>query len=513
MKLPFRNLGRGGRRLRIAYGRIFHEANAHSPLLTGREAFERMHHLAGDELAAVTQLNRSELAGYLAYAELTGFAQAARLAGNVDTVPLSSSLAVPSGPLTADCFDWLVDGLIERLKAAGDVDGVYLALHGSMQVDGLDRAPEAVLLERVRAVVGNDVKIAVSYDLHANLSPGLIDPVDVMIAYRTNPHYDLAPTGFRAGNRLIRALRGQCAPVHAWRKLPMVLGGGTTIHFLNPMRKVFRAMRRLEKDPRVLSASLFMVHPYTAAEDLGWSVHICTDDDAALAEQLAEQLADLVWAQRDVKPPPMRNVDEALDEVRARPWPRIGPVSLVDIDDIVGAGAPGGNTQIAAALASDDRGLRAYVPVHDPELVEQLWTTNLGERCAVTLRGTPGYGQPEVELDAVVAAKVETEFGRTLRLDVGSFHLAICEASPLPIHPKFWRELGLSPRDADLIVQKNFFHYRIFYAAVSIAHVPVVSDGATSLDRVRNRVYRVPTYPGTPLTEWRPYDEELRSPR
>jgi microcystin degradation protein MlrC len=107
----------------------------------------------------------------------------------------------------------------------------------------------------------------------------------VLVAYRTNPHWDLAPTGFRAGNRLIRALRGQISPVHAWRKLPLVLGGGTTIDFLPPMRSVFRLDEaRSSDDVRVLTASLFMVHPYTTAEDLGWAVHVSTDGDRALAD-------------------------------------------------------------------------------------------------------------------------------------------------------------------------------------------------------------------------------------
>ena len=79
-------------------------------------------------------------------------------------------------------------------------------------------------------------KIAVSFDLHANLSEGMVSPVDVLVAYRTNPHWDLAPTGFRAGSRLFRVLRGELHPVHAWRKLPVVLGGGVTIDFLAPMR-------------------------------------------------------------------------------------------------------------------------------------------------------------------------------------------------------------------------------------------------------------------------------------
>ncbi len=506
------SLGRGGRPLRIACGRIFHEANAYSPLLTEREDFTRMHDMEGDALADAMTLRGTELMSFMPHAELTGFAQAARIAGNVTVVPLRSSLAVPSGPLSLRCFTWLVDALLERLAEAGRLDGVYLALHGSMQVEGMARAPEAVIIERVREQVGDGVKLAVSYDLHANLSPGLVEPVDVLIAYRTNPHWDLAPTGFRAGNRLIRTLRGQCRPVHAWRKLPMVLGGGITIDFLAPMRGVFRLMKRMERDPRVLSASLFMVHPYTNADDLGWAVHVCTDGDVSLCERLADTLADAAWATRDVELPPMRSIDEALDEVARGQWRKLGPVSLVDVGDIVGAGAPGGATHIAAALAEDDRNLRAYVPVHDPALVHDAWNDEVGTRRRFTLRGTPGYGQPLVSLDAVIGHKAQTEFGRTLRLDLGTCHIAVSERSPLPIHPRFWRQLNLSPRSADLIVQKNFFHYRMFYATTSFQHIPVVSDGATSLDHVTQRSYRVPMHPQVAIADWRAHDATLRGP-
>ncbi|MDQ3035129.1 MAG: M81 family metallopeptidase [Myxococcota bacterium] len=504
-------LGRGGRPLRIGYGRIFHEANAYSPSLTTKEDVVAFHRLEGEALARACSLRGSEIAGYMPHAELSGFVQAARLAGGVETVPLASSLAVPSGPLERAAFDWLVDDMVERIRAAGKLDGLFLALHGSMEVDGLSEAPEAVILRRVREAIGPDAKIGASFDLHGNLSSGIVDALDVLVAFRTNPHWDLAPTGFRAGNRLIRALRGQCRPVHAWRKLAMVLGGGMTIDFVAPMRAVFKAMRALERDPRVLSASLFMVHPYTSAEDLGWAVHVTTDGDPALAERLADELADRAWGVKDVALPAMRSIDEALDEVKRGSARKLGPVTLIDVDDIVGAGAPGGNTRIVEALAKDDRGLRAFVPVHDPAAVAATWYAAIGQRVEVRLRGTPGYDQPEVVLDAVIGAKETTDFGRTVRLDVGSFCVAISQRAPLPVHPKFWSELGLSARDADCIVQKNFFHYRIFYALTSFAHIPVVSAGATSLSRVRTREYRVPTHPGRDPGSWRAWDEALRA--
>ncbi len=504
------HLGRGPKPLRIGYARIFHEANAFSPILTTREDFERLHFLEGEALEKASSLRGVELASFMPHAELTGFRQAARLAGGVETVPLISAMAVPNGPVVRACFEEILEAMLAKIRAAGDLDGIYLALHGSMQVDGLAEAPETMILRSVRALLRPDARIAVSYDLHANLSAGLVDPVDVLIAYRTNPHWDLAPTGFRAGNRLIRALRGQCAPVHAWRKLPMVLGGGMTIDFLSPMRGIFRFMKELERDPRVLSASLFMVHPYTNVEDLGWAVHVSTDGDPVLAEQLVERLADRAWETRNIDMPRAYTVDEALDEAATTPYRKLGPVALVDGDDIVGAGAPGGNTRIAQVLATNGRGLRAYVPVHDPTLLRALWDAPVGARRSVVLRGTPGYHCPEVPLDVTIGPRTTGEFGRILRLDVGTMHLAIAENPPLPIHPSFWSAIGLSARDADVIVQKNFFHYRIFYATTAFRHILVKSDGATSLDRVRIRASRVPTHPATRLDDWRASDRALR---
>ena len=86
-----------------------------------------------------------------------------------------------------------------------------------------------------------------------------------------------------------------------------------------------------------------------------------------------------------------------------------------------------------------------------------------------------------------MSARATTDFGRAVRLDVGKLRVVVTDRSPLPIHPSFWSALGLAARDADVIVQKNFFHYRLFYATTSFRHLPVVSDGATSLVRVKER--------------------------
>ena len=107
-------------------------------------------------------------------------------------------------------------------------------------------------------------------------------------------------------------------------------------------------------------------------------------------------------------------------------------------------------------------------------------------------------------------ARITADSGRTLRLDAGKVHVVVCDGAPLPIHPSFWEGVGLRVRDADVIVQKNFFHYRMFYATISFKHVPVVSAGATSFEAVRNARYVVPMVPAAVVDDWRPSDPVLR---
>ena len=507
----FPSLGRGGRPLRVGYGRIFHEACADSPVPTTPADFHRMHHLQGAELAAACGLRGSELKSFFPHAELTGFQLAARLAGDVTAVPLISSLAVPGGPLTADCFAWLIDGLVASIQAAGPLDGLYLALHGSMEVEGLTSAPEAVILQAVRQALGPGPRIAASFDLHGNMTPEIVDALDILVAFRTNPHWDLAPTGFRAATRLFRLLRSQVRPEHAWRKLPVVLGGGITINQVAPMRQVFARMKAMERHPRVLTASLFMVHPFTSSTDLGWSVHVTTDGDRILAERLADELADLAWKASHTPIPEFVTVDVALQRARDSRWRRLGPVTLVDTDDIVGAGAPGGNTRVLQALLASDSTLTALVPIHDPKLYTLLEAEQIGAELDVVVRGTPGYNQPEVPLRVRVAARVDNELGRRVLLVAGRIQLAIAADPPLPIHPRYWTALGVKPRGIDLMVQKNFFHYRIFHLFLSFLHIPVVTEGATSMRKVTERALRVPSRPQVELADWRDGDRLLRS--
>ena len=151
----------------------------------------------------------------------------------------------------------------------------------------LPRQQAATSANDVRALVGPDVPLAVSMDLHANLTVRKTDGNTLIFAYRTNPHRDHARVGQRVGEMLLRTAVGEVRPVSAWRTLPMLLGGGNNVDFLNPMRPLYRWMRRMERDPRVLYISLFQSQPWLDHPEVGWATHVVTDDDPELAERLA----------------------------------------------------------------------------------------------------------------------------------------------------------------------------------------------------------------------------------
>ena len=56
---------------------------------------------------------------------------------------------------------------------------------------------QADLLEQIRALVGADVPVVVSLDLHANVSDKLASLCDVMVSYRSYPHTEQGETGER----------------------------------------------------------------------------------------------------------------------------------------------------------------------------------------------------------------------------------------------------------------------------------------------------------------------------
>ncbi|HEY0253565.1 MAG TPA: M81 family metallopeptidase, partial [Kofleriaceae bacterium] len=438
---------------RIAYARICQESNALSPVPTELADFETAHYLVGEDLLRATTKG-PELAGFFKKAELAGFMQAmAERKREFEPVPLISAWASSGGPLSRACFDTLSARLVDALKQAGPIDGMYIALHGAMGVLGM-RDPESQLLESIRAVIGN-VPLVISHDLHANLTRRRVALVDAIVAYQTNPHRDHARVGKKAGRILLGTVAGELKPVMSWRSLPILLGGGKTIDFLKPMRAVFRRMHRAEKQKQILSASTFMVHPWNDNPALGWSTLAVANGDFAAADEVADELASMCWDRRHEQPPEFPDAKTAIESARACKLRRkLGCVTMADASDVVTAGAPGDSTHLLRALLEHGAGMLAYAAVRDPDAVHALWARSPGDVIATTIGGKldPSRSTPLPVRGTIQSKHEQPGFGKTLVLAIDHVRIVVTEGPAMVMRPSFYTDVGLDPWKADIVM-------------------------------------------------------------
>jgi microcystin degradation protein MlrC len=489
---------------KIAFARIAQESNALSPVDTTLHDFESAHYLAGDALLrAVT--DGPEVKGFFKRAELAGFVRAVR--GRAEPVPVLSAWASSGGPLSQECFDTLETRLVDGLRAAGRLDGVYLCLHGAMGVRGL-RDPETRLIHAARRVVGQ-LPVVVSHDLHGNLTRARVEATDAIVGYQTNPHRDHARTGRKAGELVLDMVESGTRPEIAWRSLPMILGGGKTIDFLAPMRAVFRRMRAAEKKREVVSASTFMVHPWNDDPSLGWATYAV----GGRADALAEELAEMCWERRHEQPPEFPSAAEAIEAARgARLRRKLGCVMMADASDVVTAGAPGDSTHLLRALLEQGAGMLSFTAVRDPQAIERLWLNAPGDTVALAIGGTldPSRATPLAVRGTVVSRHQREGFGRTVVLAVEHVRVVITEGPAMVMRPSFYTEVGLDPWRADIVMVKNFFPFLMFFLPYNRKTIFVRTHGATDFDAAFGLTFDGPVHPRDTVADWRERDQLRR---
>lgn len=380
-------------RRRIAIGGFQHETNTYCPLPTEWRDFQ----IPG---AWPAQTNGAALFDVFAGANipLAGFFEAAR--GACDLVPLLWASAEPAGYVSEEAFDRISGEIVAGIAAAGPLDAVYLDLHGAMATRAHDDG-EAELLRRIRAVTGPDLPLAVSLDLHGNLSRDFFERASCVAIYRSYPHLDMAETGARAW-RLLSDLLDRGAPfARAWRQagylVPMTAQATTGA----PCDRLYGMLPGLE-GAGVRSVDLSLGFPPADTPDTGISVFAYGTDQAA-----TDRAADAVMAALDEAEPEFRDpLVPARDAVR-RAMRLSGtarrPVILADPQDNPGAGGVGDSTGLLRALLDEGAQGAALSMFWDAATARQAHAAGEGARIAVSLGGyDAATGGPALGIDAVV---------------------------------------------------------------------------------------------------------------
>jgi hypothetical protein len=156
-----------------------------------------------------------------ALGEMPGFVADMDAAGPWEPHGILLAMAEPNGPVEHAVFARMMALWRSGLEALrGRVEGVYCVLHGAGLTTEHDD-PEGTLQALAREVLGPEVPLVCSYDLHANVSDAMVRDCDAFIGYRTNPHLDMRERGAESAQLMRRLLAGTRA-FRAHRRLPIV---------------------------------------------------------------------------------------------------------------------------------------------------------------------------------------------------------------------------------------------------------------------------------------------------
>ncbi|MGL5231365.1 MAG: M81 family metallopeptidase, partial [Cetobacterium sp.] len=192
---------------RVLVGSMHHESNSFNPIITDEKDFS----IRYGEDSLVFETKNNALRGIVDTLKENGY----------DVVPTLSARAVPNGEVSYELYSRLKKEFIERALEADKIkklDGINLALHGSMRVVGLGEA-EGDLLEELRKHF-KDIPIVVALDMHTTMTDKMHKYADAYVGYKCAPHTDCFETGEHAAEILMCIFKENKIPKKSWVSVP-----------------------------------------------------------------------------------------------------------------------------------------------------------------------------------------------------------------------------------------------------------------------------------------------------
>ncbi len=483
----------------ILYAEFMQEVNTFNPVYTMERNFKADHLFFGDEVPASAIEEDKQLAGFLSVVDEIG-------GGKVNLIPILQAKSMSGGPVDSLFYFKIRDAILAGVEAHPEAAGIYLSMHGAMGVQGMFD-PEGEIMTMVRELRREDFAMAVTFDLHANNTLRRAESADLIVGYHTNPHRDHFETGYKAGSLLLRTVAGEIDPVMVVNKMPLLKGGGMNVDFLKPFNKIFRAMKQMEKEEDVLSVSFFPIHIWIDDPELGYTTIGIADGNAALAQEKADQIADMAWEVRTVPQPAGNSPEEAIEMARKAKIARaLGVVVFCDVSDAVGTGTPGESTWILKALVEKSGELVSYITIRDGVAVAEAWSHDVGETISMNLGGKIDtiYNHPYT-YEGEITSKEVTDYGKTLIVEHDGIKLVVSDLPMSLDDPNDYRDLGLKIMKADIVVVKNLFPFRYMYLLQNRKTINVITPGLSNI-RVEELDYQYiprPIYPLDDVKDWR----------
>ena len=466
--------------MRIVVAGFQHETNTFVARPTALAEFERADSwpelLTGAAVLAQTQGMNLPIAG---------FAQAATEAG-ATLLPLLWCSAEPSGRVTQTAFETLSGRILDGLKAAAPFDALYLDLHGAMVTERHDDG-EGRLLTRLRQKIGPEIPLVASLDLHANISPAMVEAADALLVFRTYPHLDMAHTGERAFH-MLRAIHRNGPPAKAFRQGDYLIPLHAQHTGVDPARSLYA---RCDAWSARQGETVELALGFTASDTRhARPAIVAYASTQAAAERCADALAEALSASEAAFDCTLLAPADAVEQAMAEC--HLGPVVLADVQDNPGAGGSSDTTGLLRAVLARRTPNTLLGLIHDPDLAQQAHAAGRDQVFAGRIGGRgPGDAPVEAQVRVLHLSDGHCTYSgqmygggiatlgpsAALRIEDTDVSVVVTSIPNQCLDQAHFRHFGLDPAAAALVCVKSTAHFRADFEGLAHRIIPVAAPG------------------------------------
>lgn len=472
---------------RVLSAEIGHETNTFSVLPTTLESYRARLYYRGAEIARAMAGTACEIAAHIDAAERHGW----RLVQPIAT------RATPSGKTTAEAWAQL-SGAVIKACDEGPFDGVLLALHGAMVTEDQDDA-EGDLLRRLRDRLGDEVPIAITLDLHANVSDEMAALANIVLAYRTYPHVDQYEVAAEAADLLEDAMAGGIRPRATVVRGNVLEGCNHGQTQTGPMVALLdKAARRVAADAGLLAVTVCAGFTLADIAFAGPTVTVVGDGGDERYRAVADELMADIWATRKEITVPTLAIAGGIAAAMAPSAAGAGPLVLADFTDNPGSGGYGDSVRLLGAMIEAGLGNAAFGVIADPAAVANCRAAGEGVEVTLSLgaKVDPAHYGPPLTVTGIVERLSDGAYlcdgpmltgearsmGPTAVLRIGGVRVVIATNNQQVTDRQVFLSQGIDPARCAVVALKSAHHFRAAFEPIAREVMLVDSGGLATRD-------------------------------
>ena len=488
--------------LKIAIAGFSHETVSFWPGLTSLEDFERAAHY-GDDVISKNRRTNTSIGGFIDICEKE----------KLDIIPICAASGGATATVADEVYDHYVSFIVRRLaEVAKEIDGILLALHGAMATESRDD-PETDVVREIRRLVGYDMPIMVTFDLHGNKDEAILKEATGIFGYHSSPHVDKGETGRRAARSMVAILANEINPTMALKKPGIVVPSVFSATTVSPGKDIIDRVLEWEKKENVIDVTALFGFSWSDVHQLGMSMIAVTDNDPQLAKTIVDDLANLAWEKREYltgkAEASLFSVEKGVALAINKSKTATKPIVILDHAD-----RTNDTTFVLAELMAQGATNTCFPLFYDPEGAKTCMDSGVGSIVKLEIGGSTGWrdgGPIEIEGKILWAGEgsyigtgpmrinQEISLGKTAIIDVNGIWLQLVTRKTSLIDEDPIVQFGYNTQDFDIIVSKSKTHFRAVYENVSEEIIIIDALGQCPADTSVFKYKKVPSgiYPIT----------------